>query len=326
MFLVVLLAVLSIAFSADIEYTKGRGLKIHHINTTVGGYVTVSAKKDRNMDDAKVLLNDLTVFTYGNPTPHILYFLELDLKDVATSQYYISKEHIDIERLYISFEVTDAFGVKVGRFMTPIGIWNPIHIDILKWTVSDPLLTTRFFPTFTTGIQFYGRSSEGMSYTFTFKNNGDLSRDRNNMDTKRMLIGGLKAETPVNIKAGVDVGWFDMPDLGEETAFYGVNAIYKQSRVELSGEITYAIEQEYYRSNSISYKIAYYIQSVYRLLLHNYAVFRLDHFKDTSEGKNEYIYTLGWNYRPFYYSAIKAEYQSKNNGISSVAISLSWVF
>ncbi len=310
------------------HYVPGRGLKIKPIKSTVGGYVTVSYEKSGLHESFE--LDDLALLIYGHPLERLKYFLELELDNLYSVKNGKKrfKKRIDIERGYVEFILSEAFKLRVGRFITPVGLWNPIHINVLKWTTSDPLTATEFFPKFTTGLEVFGNLPSDFSYSLFAQNNRGISEGYNNFLTRKVIGGELRKELSENLRIGLNGGWFEIKEPKEELTFFGANILYKTIGLELSAELMYAIEKEKYLPETRwSYRLSYYAQGVYRVFRGNYAVVRFGTFKDKSDSKHYRILTLGWNFRPVYYTAFKVEYQlRRKKELSTFLTSFSWMF
>ena len=79
----------------------------------------------------------------------------------ASSLTKTPKDHgISLPRVHADLLLRDAFNVRVGRFITPAGIWNVDHGSPAILTVSQPTQTASFpiFPESQTGIQAFGKS------------------------------------------------------------------------------------------------------------------------------------------------------------------------
>ena len=225
--------------------------------------------------------------------------------------------------------MNEALKLRLGRFITPIGLWNPIHINVLKWTTSDPLTATEFFPRFTTGVELFGEFRYGLSYSLFFQNNRGISEEYNTFPTRKVLGGEIRKELTDSLKFGLNAGQFDIRSPKETLTFFGANAIYKVPKLEISGELMYAIEEEKYIPGftNWSYRLSYYLQGVYRVFRGNYAVLRYGYFKDKSDRRLYRVWTLGWNFRPVYYVAFKAEYQLRERKeLNAFLTSFSWMF
>ena len=309
------------------EYKPGRGLRIKKFKSVLGGYFSAVYEKRKNYE--KTSVDDIAVLIYGSPLRRFRYFFELEANEsyqVINGEEY-TKRKVDVERLYFDFEVKEYLKVRVGRFITPVGLWNPIHINVLKWTTSDPLTATEFFPKFTTGIQIFGNLPYDISYSIFYQNNRGISENYNNFFTRRFYGGEIRKEFLENFKVGINAGKFELKHPYETVFFFGINAIYKTSRLELSGEYMYASEEEHYLKDKWSHRTSYYVQGVYRVFPKNYAILRYGYFRDKSDLKDYRILTLGWNFRPFYFMVFKAEYQlRKNEKLNTFLASFSWMF
>ncbi len=302
--LAVLLTLTGSSFPTDhTEYRPGRGLRIHDLRLTIGGYTTLTYSSRKNYEEYEV--DELALLVYGDPLPQLHYFLELELHEVyrRVNSEDRTTRLLDVERLYVDFEFSDALKLRVGRFITPLGIWNPIHIDVLKWTVSDPAVTVFFFPNFITGVQLFGNLSLETSYALFFQNNRGISERYNNLLSRRSLGGEVRRELGEDLRVALNAGWFDIEGHRSIT-FSGVNAVYRASGTEISGEVMYAVEDR--RGQG---RFSYYLQGVRRVLSRNYAIVRYCYYRDRVEEREHRAFTLGWNFRPFYFLALKAEYQ-----------------
>ena len=293
------------------EYRPGRGFRIHSLKMTVGGYSTFFYKSRRDYEEYK--LEEISLLLYGDPLSRVRYFLELELHDVYRK---VNGEDrttrlVDIERLYVDYEFSEALKLRVGRFITPLGIWNPIHIDVLKWTVSDPAVVAFFFPNFVTGVQLFGNLTLETDYALFFQNNRGISERYNNLLSRRSAGGEIRREIGDNLKVAVNGGWFDLEGHGE-ISFAGANALFTAPGTEISGEMMYALERR--DTGEEGRRFSYYLQGVRRILPRNYAVLRYCYYRETAEDRRNRALTIGWNFRPYYFLSLKAEYQFRERG------------
>lgn len=316
----------TVAFAFENKYDFGRGFNINN-NIWIGGYLTFSYK---NRDDKGSLKFEdialLSRISFGN----ISLFSEIEAKNIYISSFnshkrtgnnkYIPKIeksrnwHFDfeIERLFIEYNYNKYLNFKVGRFLTPLGIWNKIHIDALKWTVSDPLVSTNFFPMFTTGIDLYGFIPLGrnIKYNIFVQRNENINPSYNNLKVDKLT--GFQIEKIVNInqRYGFNGGIFDEDISYERYTFLGIFGKTKIKKLYFSSEIFYAFEKN---KGNVKHKehgkITYYIQSAYRVFPSHYVVFRKDGLYDSSDDKTIDIWTVCWNYRPRFNVSFKVEYQ-----------------
>lgn len=78
---------------------------------------------------------------------------------VQESEVSTDQERVTLERAYFDVSLTDMFNVRVGKFITPAGIWNVDHGSPVVLTVRQPIQTTitPIFPESQTGLMMYGR-------------------------------------------------------------------------------------------------------------------------------------------------------------------------
>jgi len=75
-----------------------------------------------------------------------------------------TKDHgISLPRVHADLLLADEFNVRVGKFLTPAGIWNVDHGSPTILTIKQPYETNFFqiFPVSQTGVQFFGHTPAG---------------------------------------------------------------------------------------------------------------------------------------------------------------------
>ncbi len=88
--------------------------------------------------------------------------VEFERVDTTVMEPHSSNEFqlggVVIERVHLTWQPYDAFGITAGRFLTPFGIWNVDHGSPVLLPVQPPYMITReFIPLAQTGIQVHGR-------------------------------------------------------------------------------------------------------------------------------------------------------------------------
>jgi hypothetical protein len=89
--------------------------------------------------------------------------------------YYFDWGGISIQRLWIEYKYNDKFGVRVGNFLTPYGIWNVDHASTVVIPAHRPfIITSQILPESQTGLYFFGRffpsDSTSIDYALTLSN------------------------------------------------------------------------------------------------------------------------------------------------------------
>jgi len=137
------------------SYVPGHGLTTMDGRLTLGGYLAGEVDF-LDQESRQFSLDDLSTFITYRVNNDVRAFTEIESENTVT----IDDEGIDtgaqvtsLERLYLEYEPSDDLRVRVGKLLTPIGIWNPIHAAPLVWTTERPAATDTFFDTGMTGIQ-----------------------------------------------------------------------------------------------------------------------------------------------------------------------------
>ena len=129
---------------------------------TLGGYA--AAKANIHPDGNKELdLQNLSLFLSWEGDSRWRLFSELELEKPlyweSDSKLTVNQAKLNLERLYVDYNLSENLNLRTGRFFTPAGHWNLIHADPLVWTTTRPLATTRLFPQSTNGVMLFGSKS-----------------------------------------------------------------------------------------------------------------------------------------------------------------------
>jgi hypothetical protein len=143
----------------DKGYQLGRGLPLGDTGIRLGGYMSTRVQGLGSMPWSFNLAS-LSLFTTWDNGSKLRYFSETELEGGLTAgqnQDLSTRDgHFDIERMYIEYLATDHVTLRLGKFLTPIGQWNLIHVEPLVWTSSRPVATTNLFSDYATGAMVLG--------------------------------------------------------------------------------------------------------------------------------------------------------------------------
>jgi hypothetical protein len=138
----------------------------------LGGYGSLGLGYSRVAGEAEAF--DLTEATAallfsGTLGARLSYFGELDVASRGSENWTGRQDDqtLEVERLYVEYSFSDAFRVRGGRFLTPIGQWNENHAEPLTWTTLRPLTTYRPFAKSSTGLMVAGEMTvlgRGLGY------------------------------------------------------------------------------------------------------------------------------------------------------------------
>jgi hypothetical protein len=117
---------------------------------------------------ARLNLSHLSAIVWWEPSPTWKLLGEVDAEDIAQLPAHSDEEdgshsarYLSLERLYADYRANEALSLRVGKFLTPIGRWNPEHSDPLTWTTARPLMSESAFPTNATGVVAHGSLAWG---------------------------------------------------------------------------------------------------------------------------------------------------------------------
>ncbi len=168
---------------------------------------------------------------------------------------------ISIERMHVTWQPADYFGVMVGRYLTPFGIWNIDHGSPVIISVRPPHgQTSRFVPLEQTGIQLLGQlypaSELFFDYALTLSNGRGPADSVIDYDDNKGLGLRLKLSHK-GIDHEVAIGTYgymgDFTDIEREVVSFGpfdVDEVVSTHYEELAGSIDLLLEYKDLRLQS----------------------------------------------------------------------------
>ena len=128
-------------------------------NFKLGGYSSAGITLHRDQE-AEAAINEISLILTWQNDSRLSFFGELELERPLAwndSDKFSHKEsHLDLERLYFDYNLSEKVNFRAGRFLTPNSRWNLLHAAPLVWTSSEPLTVSELFPEGTNGIMLYG--------------------------------------------------------------------------------------------------------------------------------------------------------------------------
>jgi hypothetical protein len=152
---------------------------------SLGGYAAAQANVYPG-GDADAAIRDLSLFLSWEGDSRWRFFSELELEKPlywqSGSGFTVTDSKLNLERLYLDYNLSEAVNLRAGRFFNPVGRWNLIHADPLVWTTTRPLATTRLFPQSTNGFMAFGSKSinaQTIDYSVYVEALKNENKDRN---------------------------------------------------------------------------------------------------------------------------------------------------
>ena len=123
--------------------------------------------------------------------------------------YYFDWGGISIQRLWVEYKYSDMFGVRVGNFLTPYGLWNVDHGSTVVIPAHRPfLITAQLLPESQTGLDFFGRffpsDTTSIDYALTVTNGRGKTAKLYDLDENKAvgLNLGFSYDGPVRLSLG----------------------------------------------------------------------------------------------------------------------------
>ncbi|HWP66854.1 MAG TPA: hypothetical protein VNO26_13160 [Candidatus Limnocylindria bacterium] len=311
----------------DISYTPGRGLQVGDTGLTLGGYTDLVATRNEG-EDAQFTLQDLSFLILLRLTERLHVFSELEIEDVlevaADGHVGNPDDRFTVERLYLDYNGADAFSVRGGTFLTPVGRWNPRHAAPLVWTTSRPLVTKRPFDPNATGAMLYGSffpDAGWVSYALYGQFAG-LPAGNPPFEPANYAAGARFEFTPIsNLSLGAS--YRAAQKFGRWSHLGGVDGLWQWSWLEVQGE---AVVEE---GRPGAQQWGLYLQAAVELVPRLYLVERYEYYDGPKPGVANLI-ASGLLYRLLSNTVFKIEYLAQASrspyGVPGVKASLAVLF
>lgn len=302
-------------------YEMGKGLKIDDM-LQVGGYFSVDYTYGEN--ESLLRLDDVAILGYGNLNDSLSYLAEFEAAPFYYHDYKTNTDEFDTkfhyERLYFDYKYSSPLNLRVGKQISPIGYWNLEPINVLRDTSSNPKLSSELFPKFLTGIDLYGYIPEfdSLSYHLFGQKTKDLDEEYINIQNKHFFGLSLENEYSYELTFGGSLGQF-IEYNKDEVYFFQLNAKYDIEPLVFQFEAALN-HKDVYADESVKYKYAAYLQTLYKINENHMLVGRYEYFEDEHLEDVEHIGVVGYSYRPIYPVSLKFEYQLNSHSAQNKSI------
>ncbi|MGR9053568.1 MAG: hypothetical protein ACU84J_13055 [Gammaproteobacteria bacterium] len=299
-----------------LSYVWGRGLSVVPARLNFGGYVHASLAKAES-EAAHVTLDDISLFISWSPFDRLHFFSEIELEDfISTREIPTLNRSLSLERYYFDYFVTDSTQIRVGKFLTPVGIWNINHAAPLVWTTTRPLITEdEVFSSHATGVmvsKLFLLSDFDMNWSLYADDSDDLEPRKNHFhDFDNALGSRFQFSIDESLKLGASyLTYKKRADFHQSRDhLFGIDAFWEHRGYQLQFEFLYRFAP---RNNS---EHGFYLQGIAPLGNRWYAVGRYEyldgvHLHDTSASDVvTHIGVAGLAWRPYAPLVLKGEYR-----------------
>ncbi len=235
---VALLAALCKTAHADEPAADSGGFKL-------GGYSSASLTAPRQ-GSTEFQLDDVSLMLSWENDGRFKFFGELELEHPISwnenKHFNNQNTYLDLERLYLDYNLSDKLNIRAGRFLTPAGRWNLLHAAPLVWTESRPLATSYLFPPAVNGLMLFGTvpyetKNQNQSLEYTFYVEGLKDQIRDNYETIYKNVAGAHFTLASQFNIGLSLATFteDKP-AGPDYRILGLDFMTHIKGWELSGE------------------------------------------------------------------------------------------
>jgi len=315
----------------DSKYELGHGLQVGTLPLYAGGYFSFEYEDVRH-NSRSVTLDDIALMLYGEEE-HFSYMLELEANDIYRERLdggpddETVNSHLHIERLYLDYSFDENYAIRAGKYNSLIGFWNPLPINVLRDTTSNPKITQILFPDFTSGLDV----------TYHYNNSDDLSVDVMMQATKDMdtlISDEVYNNFDTDRHYGIAVSTQSEP-WQYRLNFGYFRTVEREERYYVSGAFKY--ESEKYRAqgevgmqgdnDGVTIPYIGYLQVLYEPLEGHQFIVRSESYDDRMTHTKDTFGVFGYTYRPLYPVALKAEFQKHSlHDEDKLMLSLSVLF
>jgi hypothetical protein len=254
---------------------------------SLGGYSSASLVIPRNQS-VEAAIDEISLILRWENDGRFKFFGELELERPISwndnERISHKNAYLDLERLYLDYNLSEKLNLRAGRFLTPAGRWNLLHAAPLVWTTTRPLVTSRLFPASTNGLMLYGSvpmQNKAFEYTFFVETLKDQYKD--DFEIQYRDVSGAHFSLNNEVNLGLTLMTLRQTDPRSPAyRMIGLDFLTQLGRLELSGE-------SYYRfaSNGKDGGSGAYVQSAYHLGNEWYGLARLETFQSPQEGSAE---------------------------------------
>lgn len=263
--------------------------------------------------DTDAAVHEFSLFLSWEGDSRWRFFSELELEKPlywqSSSSFTVTDSKLNLERVYLDYNVSEALNLRVGRFFNPVGRWNLIHADPLVWTTTRPLATTRLFPQSTNGFMAFGSksiNSRTVDYSIYVEALKNEEKDRN--------LGEAEGTKGIHLAlSGHNTFGISLLEFTEHTpadTYYRLLGLDFQTKINSLELSTEAFQR--YLSNGDNGGSGGYIQAVAPIVGHWFAVARLDTIQIPKEDNtSRWLLGAAWKRTPN--QVFKIEYVGGTN-------------
>lgn len=266
----------------------------------LGGYASAGIVSQRDQETEAGINEISLLLTWANDGP-LSFFGELELERPLVwhddDEFGEKEGHLDLERLYFDYNLSEKVNFRGGRFLTPNSRWNLLHAAPLVWTSSRPMATTELFPEATNGVMLYG-ATPFMNSAFEYKVFAELLDDQEqDDDDERQFdhVGGVRFSLKNQSDIGVSLLTFQEKGLNDANLrMLGIDFLTHFNNIEISGE-----GFQRFNTNNKDGGSGAYLQTAVPIKNDWYWISRIETIQRPDEGSSErWLIGATWRVKP----------------------------
>lgn len=261
----------------------GDGYRLFGGTLWLAGDATISGTVPEH-GPASVELDDVSLLIRFEPTPRLSFFSETRLEDTVILEQgrnlRAGSGDVSIERLYADVLLTPNLTLRIGKILTPFGLWNVIRRAPLSWTVERPPVTAQTFPEHATGLNliyqatWHGWSLDATGYgpvqdQLAFRE----SQEGGFLGGGRLAAGHVLGDAFATI--GSNAAAFEDNQTRRWAQAYGLDGELDVWGHQLTTEFTY----DWLHGPDVSRELGCYVQDAFPVMHEIYGVLRFDYIQ-----------------------------------------------
>jgi hypothetical protein len=305
------------AASITPSYQWGRGISLPQAHLNMGGYLTATLD-DVETQDTGWSLDEIGFMFTWSPHNKLRFFSEIAFNEWFSHTGQQTLENaLRVERLYLDFLATPSVTLRAGKFLTPVGRWNVLHVSPLLWTTSRPLVAQdQLFSGNVNGLMLsknFQLNERNVDLSVYADNSRSMEPDYNQIGFDNAYGGRVNVEISDDLQLGASYlgfkKYFGFDFQLERNHLFGVDALWQKNNYELQLEMIYRHATDVQGDEK-----GFYLQGVAPLVGHVFAVGRYEYLNGNHRNiqTDAKIAVAGLTWRPWVPLAIKAEYRIGN--------------
>jgi len=225
-----------------------RGLELADGRLWFSAFVNVAFESLEHQSD-ELNLDDVGILVRWDANDRFSFFVALEVEDLVTwlddEGWSFANESPHVERLRMDVSLGAETTLRIGKTLTPFGIWNPIRRAPLTWTVDRPLVTEIAFPLHVTGFDLNHKATVGgwsIDSDLYGQPAGELDRLGDEKSAKAFVGGRIAAghSLPAGFATvGVQAAWFEDHFAHDQEYAVGVDLDMTIARQLITSEVIF---------------------------------------------------------------------------------------